>query len=85
MSSTEKLKERLLQRPKDFTYEEARSLLRKCGYVEHNRGKTSGSAVKFYHETTKAVFYLHRPHPSNTMLLCYIDELIAFLKGNGEL
>ena len=47
MSKFEKAKERIKLRPKDYTYTEARSLLSQMGFVEYQKGKTSGSWVKF--------------------------------------
>ncbi|SHI27215.1 hypothetical protein [Desulfosporosinus lacus] len=49
MSKRDKLIDRLLKRPIDFEYDEARSLLAKFGYKEENRGRTSGSRVAFVH------------------------------------
>lgn len=45
MSRINKEIERIKQKPKDFTYEEAKKLLNKFGYYEYNKGKTSGSRV----------------------------------------
>lgn len=40
MSKFEKAKARILQKPKDYTYTEARNLLKKLGFEEYNKGKT---------------------------------------------
>ena len=48
MSQIEKLIERLKSKPKDFTYDELKRLLNDYGFVENNKGKTSGSRVRFY-------------------------------------
>ena len=42
--------ERLKSRPKDYTYDEVKSLLNKLGFYENNKGKTSGSRVEFINE-----------------------------------
>ena len=47
MSKLEKEIERLRSKPKDYTYDEARSLLNKLGFFEYNKGRTSGSKVEF--------------------------------------
>lgn len=47
MSKKDKLIQRLKSKPKDFTYDEVRTLLNYLGFGESNKGKTSGSAVKF--------------------------------------
>ena len=43
MSRRDKLFKKLLTRPTDFTYDEARTLLGGFSYGEDNRGQTSGS------------------------------------------
>ena len=48
MSKKEKLINRLKTKPKDFTYNEAKTLLESVGFVESNKGKTSGSRVGIY-------------------------------------
>lgn len=50
MSKLEKAKERIMLKPKDYTYTEAKYLLGKLGFQEFNKGKTSGSRVRFYRE-----------------------------------
>ena len=48
MSKFEKAKERILGKPKDYTYTEAKAFLSQLGFEEYNKGKTSGSRVKFF-------------------------------------
>ena len=43
----EKLLARLKSNPKDFTFEEMETLLTTLGFEKSNKGKTSGSRVKF--------------------------------------
>jgi len=50
MSNKEKLLQRLKTKPKDFTYDEAKTILNSLGFVENNKGKTSGSRVTFINE-----------------------------------
>lgn len=85
MSQIEKAKRRLRGLPKDFTYTEAKSLLMYLNFVEHNKGKTSGSRVKFYRESDKLAFILHKPHPGDVMREYAIKDLYTFLVENGEL
>ena len=80
MSKKEKLRQRLFLKPKDFTYDEAKSLLIGLGCKEYTRGKTSGSAMRFYHEESKKVFYLDKPHPENILKNYIINGLIRFIK-----
>ena len=48
MGKKHKLLEKLKRMPKDFTFEEARTLLESFGYTMRAGGKTGGSRVKFY-------------------------------------
>ena len=82
MSRLEKEIERLKSKPKDYTFEEAKSLLNKLGFIEDNKGKTSGSRVKFYNKY-EVKFDLHRPHPGNILKPYQIDEIIRTLKRGG--
>lgn len=83
MSKRDKLMERLLERPSDFTYAEARTLLGRFGYREDTRGRTSGSRVAFVHMQTKHIIRLHKPHPGNILKMYQLDELTEALKSQG--
>jgi len=83
MSKAEKLIARLLSRPKDFTYEELRKLLRHLGYSESQSGKTSGSRVAFLNDNTKHIIRLHKPHPANELKQYQIEQVIEELKARG--
>ena len=64
MSKLQKDIERLKSKPKDYTYDELKVLLNKLGFSEYNKGKTSGSSVKFIDNYDRKIV-LHKPHPSN--------------------
>ena len=81
MSKRHKLLERLKRMPRDFTFQEARTLLESFGYAMSMGGKTSGSRVKFH--LGKKVFLMHKPHPRKELLEYQIKELIAELKEEG--
>jgi len=67
MGTKEKLIERFKRQPKDFTFEEMFKLLIGFGYTISNKGKTSGSRIRFINKVTKSVIDMHKPHPSNIM------------------
>lgn len=48
MGKLEKIIEHLKSHPKDFTFEEMQTLLLALGFKRSNKGKTSGSRVKFF-------------------------------------
>ncbi len=85
MSKFIKAKERIKLKPKDYTYTEAKVLLSQMGFVEYNKGKTSGSRVKFYREDDQKVILLHKPHPDDIMKPGAVKVLLEFLLDLGEL
>ena len=85
MSELDKLKDRLKALPKDFTYNEAKSLLNKLGFVEDNKGKTSGSRVKFFRAKDGVTIRCHKPHPKKEMHSNFLKDLLAELKKSGDI
>ena len=79
MSKHEKLVKRFMSKPKDFSYNELCTLLSGFGYEELSLGKTSGSRVAFFNDSTKHIIRLHKPHPGNILKRYQIDELITEL------
>ena len=72
MSKLEKAKERLKRVSRDYTYEEARSLLKSLGFEEFTKGKTSGSRVRYYREKDKAIVDLHKPQSNQENTSLYV-------------
>lgn len=85
MSKLEKAKERIKKVPKDYTFQEARSLLLSLGFMDANKGKTSGSRVRFYREDNGLFINLHKPHPGDIMKEHAVKQLVEFLRENGYL
>ncbi len=79
MSQVEKLIQRLLTTPKDFTWEELIKVLRHFGYSEL---KNSGSRRKFVNEK-QFLISLHKPHPGNILKTYAIKQVIDHLKEKG--
>ena len=80
MSSREKLLERFLKLPKDFTWDELKRLMKKYGYAQNNKGKTSGSRIRFESEESDIYLDLHKPHPKNIQKPYQIADVLEFLK-----
>ncbi|EMO53837.1 type II toxin-antitoxin system HicA family toxin [Leptospira noguchii] len=83
MSKSEKLIQRFLGRPKDFSYDELRKLFSGFGYIEDNSGKSSGSRVAWIHSETKHIIRLHKPHPKNILKSYQINQILDELKSEG--
>ena len=81
MGKKDKLLERLKSNPKDFTFNEACTLLESLGYTVSTGGKTSGSRVKFYRGSK--VFTMHRPHQRKELLEYQVKEIISELREEG--
>lgn len=81
MGKKEKLIERLKSRPKDFTFEEMQTLLILLGFEMSNKGRTSGSRVKFMKDNVGIM--LHKPHPRNELLSYQIKQVIDTLSEEG--
>jgi len=76
MSKTDKLKAKLLSKPKDFTYQELVTLFKAYGFEE----KTGqGSVRKLVNLKTGKIFNLHEPHPGNILKGYVIREAIKIL------
>ena len=66
MSAKDKLTERFIRQPKDFTFDELKNLLGGFGFVMSNKGKTSGSRVRFQNTELKIIIDIHKPHTSGS-------------------
>lgn len=82
MGKKSKLIKRLKSRPKDFTYNEAKTVLGYFSYKEENKGKTSGSRVIFSCNGRNSVIF-HKPHNRKTLLDYEIKKLIICLEREG--
>ncbi len=80
MTKIDKLIERLLSIPKDFTYTELCKILNNFGYIEVTKGKTSGSRVMFIHDKAETPIRLHKPHPKPVLKEYVIKQVIDELK-----
>ena len=84
LGQKEKLIERLKARPRDFTFEDAETLLRYFDYRRSNKGRTSGSRVMFLSGAPPPIM-LHRPHPRKELLSYQVKQLLEILEQEGLL
>jgi hypothetical protein len=80
MAKHKKLLIRFLSKPKDFAYEEMKTLLSGFGYQQLKGGKTSGSRVVFIHDERQHIIRLHKPHPKNFLKRYQLDLIEEELK-----
>lgn len=80
MSKKEKLIDKLMSNPKDFTFDDAESLLGFLGYEKSNKGRTSGSRVKFTNYDINDVILLHKPHPQKDLREYQVKQMIDHLR-----
>ena len=81
MGQKEKLIAKLKIIPKDFTFEEMETLLTALGFEKSNKGKTSGSRVKFMKDDIPII--LHKPHPRKELLEYQIKQILETLEEEG--
>ena len=82
MGKKEKLRDRFLRLPSDFTFEEMQSLLMGFGYEKSEKGKTSGSRVIFKNGDKRPIM-LHKPHPGNIVKDYAMRQVYNDLKEAG--
>ena len=85
LSKLDKAIQRLKTKPKDYTYSEARQLLGQLGFNEYNKGKNSGSRVKFFRPQDNSIILLHKPHPGDIMPPAATRDLHDTLKNKGDI
>lgn len=78
MGKKEKLIAKLKSNPNDFTFDEMKTLLEALGFVMSNKGKTSGSRVKFMKGDIPVI--LHKPHPRKELLEYQIKQITEVLE-----
>lgn len=71
--------------PSDFKYSDLCRIMTHFGYLESNKGATSGSRVKFHNPGTKAVLLLHKPHPGDEMAKAVVNSVVKFLEDHGHI
>ena len=81
MGKKEKLIARLKSLPSDFTFDEAQNLLELLGFTKSDKGKTSGSRVKF--KNGNIPILLHKPHPRKELKEYQIKYIIEALEKEG--
>jgi len=84
MSKQEKLIQRFVGKPVDFTWSELKNLLAHYGYSLSAGSRTGGSRVKFVHTALPPVV-MHKPHPTPLLKRYQLEQILEFLKKEGLL
>jgi hypothetical protein len=82
MGTKEKLRNRFLKMPSDFSFDEMQRLLEGYGYEKSNKGKTSGSRLIFKNGNKRPIM-LHKPHPGNIVKEYAMKQVFDDLKEAG--
>lgn len=85
MGQKEKLIAKLKTAPRNFTFNDAETLLAYFTYHRSNKGKTSGSRVMFVSDKYKTKIIMHKPHPRKELLEYQVKQLIEHLRQEGLL
>ena len=68
--------------PKDFTFAELETVLLQLGFEKDDKGKTSGSRVRFYNKNKQMQYLAHKPHPSNIIKEKALKDIVDYLTDN---
>ena len=85
MSKIDKLRQKINDDKITVTYTEMAKFLSYLGYTESNKGKTSGSRVRFFREKDKRIINLHKPHPGNDIKMTAKRNVVELLRERGDL
>jgi hypothetical protein len=79
MTKSDKLKNRFIAEPCDFSWQELEKLLASLSFYLIKMGKTSGSSVKFYREGYPPI-HLHKPHPGKILKAYQMKYIREYLE-----
>ncbi|MCB5194719.1 type II toxin-antitoxin system HicA family toxin [Deefgea salmonis] len=82
MSKAGKLLQRLKSLPRDFTWDDLKSVMSQHGFELHTG---AGSARKFIYKKTNYPFAIHEPHPGSIMKPYALKAAVSALKDVGEI
>lgn len=79
MTKREKLIDKLLSKPKDFTWDELTKVLNGFGYKLISGGKTGGSRIRFVNPNYPPII-MHKPHPRPILKRYQLEDILNLLK-----
>lgn len=84
VSKYDRIKRKVNQGSGNLTFDEIVALLEHLGYEKDNKGRTSGSRIRFYREGAQTII-MHKPHPRKTLLDYQVKQIRTTLKEAGLL
>ena len=78
MGTKEKLIARLKSSPRDFSFDELHTALGSLGFCLSNKGKTSGSRVKYQKGNIPII--LHKPHQRKELAEYQVKQVLDVLE-----
>ena len=85
MGKTDKLIEKMKSIPNDLRYTDFKKILESLGYVENNKGKTSGSRVIFYRASDNDKIGGDKPHGNGSVSQGWIKRVVKHLLDKGDI
>lgn len=79
MTKRGKLLDRILTKPRDFTWDELTKVLNGFGYKQISVGRTGGSRARFLSDNFPPII-LHKPHPKPILKQYQLEDIISLLK-----
>lgn len=79
MTKREKILDRFLTKPRDFTWNELVNVLNSFGYKQISAGKTGGSRVRFVNPSYPPII-LHKPHPNPILKSYQLEDILNLLR-----
>lgn len=83
MTRTDKLIAQLLSCPSTYRHTDFLKVMASYGFEMDNKGKTSGSRIRFYRPSDGRMFVMHAPHPSDELTAGTIRNIVRFLQDVG--
>ena len=66
--------------PSTFPMRDFIRIMGSYGFALDEKGKTSGSRVRFYRESDGRILLIHAPHPSDKLKAGTIRRVVAFVR-----
>lgn len=83
MTRIDKLIAQLLGRPSTYRVADFLKVMASYGFEMDNKGRTSGSRIRFYRPSDGRMFVMHAPHPSDELAAGTIRNIVRFLQDVG--